>query len=277
MIAALDSSFDAPTLAQAQAARGAGVQAWGGYLATQQQEGAFNLAAPWSRMAFWNVQQAGLRAIAFCSGWDDPGTLRQLAAEWNVLLLADVEDAIRGDGPWVGPFLEASGAGLYGLLEVHRWPAPYRIVASYSAGCTGTTWPAPSPPVEPHGWQCQGTHRDPVTGLSVDSMRLDDWFGGGFLVSLSDAQVLDMYDNTARTLSILANGFQVDHAGTPEPASDPEWLPQQVNAILAALEKLQQPAVDPAALAAALAAQPGFVDTVAGAVAHRFGAALDKA
>lgn len=282
MIAALDSSFDAPTLAQAETARAGGVRAWGGYLATQQQAGAFNLAAPWSRLAFWNVQQAGLLAIAFCSGWDDPIALRRLAAEWGVRLMVDVEDAIRGDGPWVGPFLQASGAGLYGLLEVHRWPAPCRIVAEYPAGgCPGATWPASPAPREPHGWQCQGTHRE--FGLSVDRSALDDWFAGGAdVLDFNDPVVKDLRNDLTRILGELFDGQDevIDFTSgqvVAAPASWPNWMQNQTNAILAAVAKLQQPAVDVDALAGALVAAPGFSDALAAAVAHRLGAALDKA
>lgn len=281
MIAAQDSSYDAPTLAQAQAARAAGVRAWGGYLATRPNVG---LAVPWSRAAFANVQQAGLRALAFCSGWDDPVALRQLAAQWNVLLLVDVEDAIRGDGPWVGPFLQASGAGLYGLLEVHRWPAPYRIVAEYPAGgCPGATWPSSPAPQEPHGWQCQGTHRDPVTGLSVDSMRLDDWFAtGGTFMGLTDKQQQDMFTFVERVATLLGAGVEEqDPADTGQwtPVQGPltTWLPDQLAALQAAVGRLQQPTVDPAALAAALVADQAFLDGLAAALLHRAGAALGGA
>src|SRR5436305_6106352 len=107
MIAGLDSSYSVPTLAQAEAAGRAGVHLWSGYLATRPNVG---LAHPWSEYNFQVVRQAGMRSIAFCSGWDDPAACKALAAQWGVLLCLDVEGGIRADGPWVQPWLDASGA-----------------------------------------------------------------------------------------------------------------------------------------------------------------------
>lgn len=190
MILGADSSFDRPTLDQARAAFAAGFRAWGGYLVTADdaaviaargsgQPGMFGLAAPWTRAEFQVVQDAGMRAIAFSSGQDDPAALGAKAAAWDLLGLLDDEDAIRPEGSWVDPWLQASGFGLYGLMAVQRaHAAPYRIVALYPAGgCQGATWPTSPPPAEPHGWQCQGTHVDPVTGLEIDLSNLDDFFG----------------------------------------------------------------------------------------------------
>lgn len=177
MIWAFDSSFDAPSLAQAQAAKAAGIGFWWGYLATRAGVG---LAAPWPRMAFWNVQQAGLGCGAMVSGWDDPVALRQLADSWGIPLLAlDDEDGIRrlSTPDWRPAFLAAAGAGHYGLQERLTIRAPFRIAALYPrGGCTGATWPTSTPPAGPHGWQCQGTHTE--LGLSVDRSALDDWFRG---------------------------------------------------------------------------------------------------
>lgn len=176
MIWSLDSSFDAPTLAQAQAAKAAGIGFWWGYLATKPNVG---LAAPWSELAFWNVRQAGLGCGAFVSGWDDPVALRTLATSWGIPLLAlDDEDGIRPltSPDWRPPFLSALGGGHYGNVARLTLPAQFRIMANYpTGGCTGATWLG-SPPPMPHGWQCRGTHTE--FGLSVDRSVMDDWFGG---------------------------------------------------------------------------------------------------
>ena len=170
MIPALDSSFDAPTLAQAQAAYDAGVRVWGGYIATRPGLG---LIAPWSRQAFGNVQQAGMVAIGFCSGWDDPGAIRALAADWGVTACLDNESEIRQDGTWVQPWLDASGAGLYGLCFVHGGRvAPFHILADYPGYDPGDVWAANCVrPAAPLGWQWEGTHTE--FGLSVDRSWLD--------------------------------------------------------------------------------------------------------
>jgi hypothetical protein len=219
VIWALDSSFDAPTLAQAQEARAAGVGFWWGYLATVQEPGAFNLAAPWSRQAFSNVQQAGLGCGAFVSGLDDPTALRQLAGEWGISLLAlDDEDAIRPltEPDWRPAFLAASGAGLYGLLERHTISAPFRIAALYPAGgCSGATWPTSPAPPEPHGWQCQGTHTE--FGLSVDRSALDDWFGGHMTQEEHDALMECLRLCNAIYWEVVS-GYDSDPTGPTPPA-----------------------------------------------------------
>lgn len=229
MIWALDSSLDRPTSAQAAAAYAAGIRAWGGYLATDQAPGAFNLVAPWDRGSFQVVQAAGLKTFAFCSGLDDPSSLRQLAAEWGVLLLLDDEDGIRPltQPDWRPAFLAASGAGLYGVLERQNIPAPFRIAALYpDGGCPGATWPTSAAPAEPHGWQCQGTHTE--FGLSVDRSALDDWFGGEML-DPNDPIVQRLLQHTNTAASILALGVDTDPATFQALPNNPRWLADQVN------------------------------------------------
>jgi hypothetical protein len=174
---ALDSA-QPPTDAQVQQARAAGYGGWWGYIATRGQGGsALGLLHVWTLADFERVRSINPRPVAFCSGWDDPAALRSLAAQWNVRLCLDVEDGIRGNGPWVDGFLAASGAGLYGTLPVMSHAAPFHIAALYpAAGCSGSTWPSPFPPAGPVGWQCQGTHDE--FGAQVDRGVYDDWFGG---------------------------------------------------------------------------------------------------
>lgn len=197
---ALDSSYDRPTAAQAAAAKAAGIGWWFGYLATVRAPGSFNLVSPWGRASFQVLQAAGLRAGAFCSGWDDPTLLRQLAAEWGLVCLLDHEPGIRPDGPWVQPWLDASGFGLYATRSLQGYRAPYRIAAEYpAAGCTGGTWPVMPAPSEPHGWQCQGTHTE--FGLSVDRSALDDWFGGTDMTDEEHGWLLDIHTGMGTLVS----------------------------------------------------------------------------
>lgn len=177
-----DSSFSAPTLAQAQAAYAAGVRVWGGYFGSRDGLG---LAVRWNRMSFWNLQEAGIVPIGFCSGRDDPDWIRVTAAEWGILSCVDVETGIRIDGPWVRGWVQRAGSGLYGLASVHYQAgepigrdALFNVVARYpKGGCGGgLTWDpvaGPRPPA-PCGWQCQGSH--PEFGLIVDSANYDDAF-----------------------------------------------------------------------------------------------------
>lgn len=188
MVAGRDSSFSAPSLAQAQQAYVAGIRCWGGYLATQQDVG---LAAPWPQAAFQNVQQAGMQAIAFCSGWDNPIALRNLAQRYNVLLCLDVEAGIRGIGDWIPNFISASGAGLYGGMAVHAYAAPFHILAAYPGSDPKATWPSGSKaPNTPRGWQYEGSHIE--FGLEVDSGWYDDWFAAGGNLLLTEGMKIGL-------------------------------------------------------------------------------------
>lgn len=178
-VVGLDSSFDRPTPAQAAAAYAAGVRVWGGYIGTRDGLG---LATRWSQADFQVVKDAGMTAIGFCSGWDDPTGIRALGSAWGVLPCVDVETGIRTDGLWLDDWLPAAGGGLYGLASVHYEAgrpigrgAAFNIVANYLAGgCTGETWPSWLSRPARCGWQCQGDHQE--FGFSVDRSWLDDWF-----------------------------------------------------------------------------------------------------
>jgi hypothetical protein len=183
VITALDSAF-APTDAQVAQAKAGGIGGWWGYIATTVPpvdpntggRSIFNLLNVWTLDEFNRVRQLVPQPVGFCSGWDDPAGLRNVAAQWGVRLCLDVEDGIRGDGPWVDGFLQTSGAGLYGGAGVHYHAAPFRILAYYPAGgCPESTWNGQAP-AEPHGWQCQGTHDE--FGVSVDRGVYQDWFSG---------------------------------------------------------------------------------------------------
>lgn len=175
MIAGLDSSV-APTTPDVAFAAAAGVSLWSGYLATRSE---VNLLTTWTQRQFETARFAGGTPIGFCSGLDDPAAVRELAQAWNVRACLDVEDGIRGDGPWVQAWLDTSGAGLYGLADVHQGRrARFHVVANYPAADPGTSWPPwLERPATPLGWQWQGTHLE--FGLPVDRGNYDDWFGTG--------------------------------------------------------------------------------------------------
>jgi hypothetical protein len=248
MIAAVDSSADAPTVESAHAARAAGVRVWGGYLASKPNVG---LYAPWQRWQFDLARLCGGMPLAFCSGRDDPRSLRTLAAEWGVRLTLDVEPGIRGDGAWVPAFLEASGAGLYGLLAVHHWPAPFHIMADYPGYDPGRVWLTDVRPDTPLGWQWWGTHQE--FGRSVDRLWLDDWFGGGpEMLDPNDAVVLKLEGKIDQALNFLFYGADGNWPDEP-------YVTRQLKALLAG--QTVPAAVDVVLLAAALAPHlPAVVD-----------------
>lgn len=179
MIGGLDSSFDAPSAAQADQARVAGVGLWNGYLATRPGVG---LAAPWTELAFANARRCGGTPIAFCSGWDDPVAVRAQAAAWNVRACLDDEPGIRGDGYDRQAWCDAAGAGIYGLRAVHGVRAAFHVIARYPGFDPGASWDGTRPADgAPCGWQWQGTHTE--FGRSVDRGWYDDWFGGDTVAS----------------------------------------------------------------------------------------------
>ena len=174
MIAGLDSA-DTPSATQLAEAKTHGVTMWSGYLATRPH---VNLLHPWTRRDFEQVKDAGLSAVAFCSGKDDPVACKRLAADWGVRLCLDVEPKIRGDGPWVQDWLSASGAGLYGNAPVFTGRrAAFYVLAWYPKRDPARTWivdPRYPRPNGPCGWQWRGTHTE--FGRGVDRGWYDDWF-----------------------------------------------------------------------------------------------------
>ena len=146
---------------------------WSGYLATKPQVG---LASPWASSDFDVAKLLPAPPLAFCSGWDDPVAVRQVAANWRVRPCLDVEDRIRPDGAWVDDFLRQSGAGLYGNEGVHVGrTAAFHVISAYPIIEQAATWPpAITRPAGPVGWQSEGSHQE--LGLEVDAGWYDDWF-----------------------------------------------------------------------------------------------------
>ena len=175
MIAGLDSSTSVPTSAQLADAKARGVKLWSGYLATRSGVG---LLHPWSQEEFARVRKAGLAALGFCSGRDDPVACKRRAAEWGVRLCLDVEQGIRSDGPWVQPWLNDSGAGLYGNAPVFSGrKAAFYVFAAYPGIDPTRTWPRLR--------SAQRAVRLAVAGDAhrvrclVDQGWYDDWFAIG--------------------------------------------------------------------------------------------------
>lgn len=264
MIAGKDSSFDRPNAATLAQAYAAGVRVWGGYIGLRPLA-ELGLATVWGQADFDVILNAGMTAIGFCSGWDDPVAIRDRASAWGVLPCVDVETGIRTDGLWLDDWLPAAGAGLYGLASLHYETgrpdgrgAVFNIVADYlAAGCTGETWPSWLPrPAAPCGWQCQGGH--PEFGIDVDSMSLDDWFGGD--MTPEEHQMLQrVHDTTEEAWTELIKyvnengGYPVGKLLLDTLAAAKTPAPVDVNALAAALTPHLPPATDPAVVARAVA------------------------
>jgi hypothetical protein len=185
-IEAVDSSFYRPTLAQARAAKAAGVGMWNVYIATQSNVG---LAAPWPKSDVDTVLSVFGGAVAFYSGWDNPSAVRQMAASWGVMPCLDDEPGIRPEGPWVQPNLDIVGGGLYGNHNVFSGRrAAFYILGAYptSGDSAGASWDSTTRPGGLCGWQWAGSHN--AFGGTIDSEWLDD----GFLRGVSATSGGDM-------------------------------------------------------------------------------------
>ena len=171
---ALDSAY-APSDAQIAAAKAAGFVAWFGYFKFGD-DGVLN---GWADSDFQRVLAGGLQTGAYCSGWAPPDQVKARAAAVGIRARLDVEGGIRPDGPWVQPWLDASGAGLYGNAPVFpgRHAADYILAAYPTAGDPGNeSWPSwvVRPAGGPCGWQWAGSHA--FAGITVDATWLDDGF-----------------------------------------------------------------------------------------------------
>lgn len=255
----VDSSIDRPTPVIAAQAFASGVRMWGGYLTTFTLPASVNLAAAWRSEDWAVIRSAGIGGIAFCSGWDSPILLRERARNLGVLLCLDVENAIRGDGPWVDEFLQASGAGLYGEAGVHSHAAPFHILAAYPSVTPGATWDG-QPPPGPHGWQYEGTHTE--WGISVDRAFYDEWFyevtmllNQGMKIGLAHVAIAAIYNREPTQTE------EFDFAGTLN--DDGSNYNDLVQGLAAELGNADLAPIQPAALEAQVASLKGASGTAA--------------
>jgi hypothetical protein len=209
MIKGVDSAYP-PSTTSLQQAKAAGVRHWAGYFAGR------NILHGWAHSEFQRVQNAGLSTMAYCSGWSDPVKMQTQSLEWEIPICLDVEGGIRGDGAWVQPWLDASGAGLYGNGPVFRGRRfAFGVVASRPITDPHATWPSETwwprvwgeyvgaPAID--GWQWLGSHT--AFGTTVDGCWLDDAFlnlhgaGGGSIgddmSALAESQIATLYGKFA--------------------------------------------------------------------------------
>lgn len=222
MIRGLDSSFDRPTPVILAQARAAGVQVWGGYLVSRSDadvlaarnrgEGMFGLAAPWTVAELMDVLDAGLRCIAFCSGWDNPIAVGVKARVNGLLPCLDDEEGIRPVGGWEQAWLDDAQAGHYGGTGAHSTRALFQIVADYPGFDPELTWPSWLPlPAGPVGWQWQGSHQE--FGITVDSLWLDDWFAPRGGAQMGAGSIITI-DGLTVAAGVAADGHSVRLVGT---------------------------------------------------------------
>lgn len=208
----LDSAYP-PSPAQIAAAQAAGYSAWLGYFAGP------DILNGWADSDFQNVLDGGLATAAYCSGWADPAQMKARADALGIVGMLDDESGIRSVtsanrqtarammhggaarpvmesvngvwrvSSWVQPWLDTSGFGQYGNLQVFAGIHATRYVfAAYLGYDPGASWPSYYPrPTDgnPCGWQFQGTTS--MFGRGVDLTHFDDGFfafggGGGSIV-----------------------------------------------------------------------------------------------
>ncbi|HUZ01628.1 MAG TPA: hypothetical protein VMU89_14865 [Thermomicrobiaceae bacterium] len=136
---AVADSFTAPSDAQLERARYAGVAAWNGYLP------GLGIDSTWIAADFARIRAAGLGSIAFASGNEDPDKMAALAAAWKVRGCLDDEPGIRAFGTWEQSWLDASGFGHY--HEAWDFPelrAAFHVIALYQQQNPSASWPTPA-------------------------------------------------------------------------------------------------------------------------------------
>ncbi len=255
MIVGVDSSTP-PSTASIIAAKNAEVKLWAGYFAGP------NILRGWAQDDFTRIQENGLATLAYCSGWSNPATMKAQSANWGVPICLDVENGIRGDGPWVQGWLDASGAGLYGNLGVHTGRrAAFHVLAYYPnpVPTIPMTWaPRATPPSSPCGWQYRGSHSN--YGATIDSCWFDDFFmslrftfGSG---SLGGNEVLDANDPIVKTILGQLNTLHQAVFGNDPAVLAPTQEPPLQDLIRTMAEQLTQVAAkEPSAVDPTLAAK----------------------
>lgn len=217
----------------------------------------------------------GLKANEFIVCDDEEGSGDQSGRSTAFLNEVDSKLNAPDSVDWWYSGLNFSIAHNMNASKGHRWIAAYGV---------------PEPIASHSLWQY--TSSGSIAGV-VGAVDLSIWHGdidslirflggttGGFM-ALSDQQQIDMYQNTVRVLTLLADGHQsmIGPDGTlvDIPSTWPEWLRDQTNHLVAKVDTLATPSVDVNALAAQLASNPAFVQALGIAIAHVLGSALDKA
>ncbi len=199
-----DSSAFLPDDAGLRQAYADGIRLWAGYFAGP------GIWVGWPDSNFLRIKAAGMQSLAFCSGGSDPVACRARADRLGILFGTDTEANIPDGGQ---AWLDTAGtAGAYGGAAVMTRRAAWHIVADYRA-IPGDTWPSYlARPAGPLGWQYLGTHSE--YGGSVDSSRLDDWFGGT-TPALQGDQNMKVISGDQVPMAYITDGVTKRYIGDP--------------------------------------------------------------
>lgn len=262
-----DSAFP-PNASQCAQAKAAGIAGWAGYF----KFGNDGILNGWALSDFQRVQAAGLRTIAYVSGWASPTVARAQSLTWDVEICLDVEGGIRGDGGWVQGWLDAAQSGLYGNWGCHAGrAAAFHVLAAYptSGDPSGASWWAQSPrPGGLCGWQWAGSHS--WAGITVDSSWFDDGIANGLFGpgSGSIGEISDLTPEQDATLTVTSNKvneiWDLLRNGVHDPAN-PDWIRTELEGLKADVTAI-----------AGLQLTAGQMQQVVDAVTAAFTAALAK-
>lgn len=210
----------------------------------------------------------------------------------NEFIVCDDEEGAGDQSPRVNAFLNEVNSQLK-TTEDFWYSGLNFSIAHNLAAANGRRWIAaygvPEPTVPHDLWQFTSSSSIAGVNGSVDMSvfhgDVDQFLsligGKGALMALTDTQQQAMYESIIRILSLLANGRQLmeDANGNliEVPTEWPEWLPTELGNISSKLENVTTPTVDTNALATQLASNSTFVSSLATAIAHVLGSALDKA
>lgn len=214
----IDSAF-APTLANAQAAKAAGIKLWAGYVAGGR------VYHAWSRQDFDVIRQAGMRPVFVhvgTSGQEAVANAWQCGAMTGDIVALDVEAGWNDtySQAWCAA-VKAAGftAWLYGLdSEVNAHGAPFDGV--WAARYVYPTVPTPTSRESIQYWNSHDEF-----GVGVDRSVCDDrWATQGDKLDLDTAR--SIVHITLATQGILGDQAQVDSFAVPmsTPGTNPEGV-----------------------------------------------------
>lgn len=169
-VTGVDSWWE-PDSAQIAAAKAAGYGAWLGYISNGSYAHPDGIYHGWADATFQAIQAAGLLTAAYCSSRDDAAWVKAKAASLGIRAILDCEPSVMSnwaDAAAQDAWLNVSGTAVYGsgprygatnVMNQHLGHGhPGLVLADYSLGDEGTTWPVRDsrPSGSLTGWQYAG-------------------------------------------------------------------------------------------------------------------------